>query len=202
MIDLRILAAGAACLALIQGARAQSAPEELVKTRAAFAAAVAANNEKAAAELSAFPLINRVDQGKLPFRAPNFGVSSRPIAKSASAWSRIGSSPKRPLKTRKQGTGWWIAAATSCSSARRTAAGCISATKTSTSEARANASSANGRGGRPDSPIRVDSVQHAEVISAVPASVSGSLFLVEAAQKRRVPIFLPFTCTLGACRGL
>jgi hypothetical protein len=36
MIDLRILIAGAACLALIEGARAQSAPEELVKTRAAF----------------------------------------------------------------------------------------------------------------------------------------------------------------------
>jgi hypothetical protein len=64
MIDLRILVTGAACLALIQGALAQSAPEELVKTRVAFAAAVAANNEKAAAELSAFPLINRVDQEK------------------------------------------------------------------------------------------------------------------------------------------
>ena len=64
MIDVRILIAGAACLALIQGARAQSAPAELVKARAAFAAAVAANNEKAAAELSAFPLINRVEQEK------------------------------------------------------------------------------------------------------------------------------------------
>ncbi|MGA9850244.1 MAG: hypothetical protein WBQ45_21730, partial [Roseiarcus sp.] len=64
MIDVRILIAGAACLALIQGARAQSAPAELVKARAAFATAVAANNEKAAAELSAFPLINRVDQEK------------------------------------------------------------------------------------------------------------------------------------------
>ena len=54
MIDLRILIAGAACLALIQGARAQSAPEELVKTRAAFAAAVAWNNEKAAASSAPF----------------------------------------------------------------------------------------------------------------------------------------------------
>jgi hypothetical protein len=59
-LHLRILIAGAACLALIQGATAQSAPEGLVKTRAAFAAVVVANNEKAAAELSAFPLINRV----------------------------------------------------------------------------------------------------------------------------------------------
>ena len=64
MIDVRILIAGAACLALIQGARAQSAPAALVKARAAFAAAVAANNEKAAAELSAFPLLNRVHQEK------------------------------------------------------------------------------------------------------------------------------------------
>jgi hypothetical protein len=64
MIDLRILVAGVACLALVQDALAQSAPADLVKTRAAFAAAVAANDEKAAADLSAFPLINRVYQGK------------------------------------------------------------------------------------------------------------------------------------------
>lgn len=64
MIDLRVLIAGAACLALTHGAQAQSAPAELVKTRMAFAAAVAANNEKVAAELSAFPLINRVYQDK------------------------------------------------------------------------------------------------------------------------------------------
>ena len=62
MSDFRILIASAACLALTAGARAQSAPAELVKARAAFAAAVAANNEKAAAELSAFPLVNRVYQ--------------------------------------------------------------------------------------------------------------------------------------------
>ena len=63
------IVAGAVCLALnclapIPGARAQSAPAELVKARAAFAAALAANNEKAAAELSAFPLINRVYREK------------------------------------------------------------------------------------------------------------------------------------------
>ena len=61
MVDFRILLAGAACLALAQGAQAQSAPGDLVKTRLAFAAAVAANDEKAAAALSAFPLINRVE---------------------------------------------------------------------------------------------------------------------------------------------
>ena len=46
------------------GGAGASAPAELVKARAAFATAVAANNEKAAAALSAFPLINRVDQEK------------------------------------------------------------------------------------------------------------------------------------------
>jgi hypothetical protein len=64
MMFVRILVGSAAGFALVQGALAQSAPVELVKARAALAAAVAANDEKSAAELSAFPLINRVDQEK------------------------------------------------------------------------------------------------------------------------------------------
>ena len=76
MLDLRILIAGVACLALTQGARAQSAPAELVKTRTAFASAVAANNEKAAAELSAFPLINRVYREGPTIRRPGVGGAS------------------------------------------------------------------------------------------------------------------------------
>jgi len=64
MIDVRVLIAAAASLASIHEARAQSAPADLVKARAAFAAAVAANDEQGAAALSAFPLINRVYQEK------------------------------------------------------------------------------------------------------------------------------------------
>ena len=73
MTVLRVLIASATCLLLLQGARAQSAPEELVKARAAFAAAVAANNEKAAADLSVFPLINRVYQEKPTLQRAEFG---------------------------------------------------------------------------------------------------------------------------------
>ena len=98
MIDVRILIAGAACLVLIQGARAQSAPAELLKARAAFAAAVAANNEKAAAELSAFPLINRVDQEKPAIPRSEFRGLFKTYREVGSVWSWIGSSPKRPLR--------------------------------------------------------------------------------------------------------
>ncbi len=73
MIGMRIFIAGAACVSLTQGVQAQSAPAELVKTRAAFAAAVAGNNEKAAAELSAFPLVNRVYQDKPVIPRSEFG---------------------------------------------------------------------------------------------------------------------------------
>jgi hypothetical protein len=57
-----ILTAGFIALVSALGpASAQSSPPaELVKARNAFASAVAANNSSAAAELSSFPLINRV----------------------------------------------------------------------------------------------------------------------------------------------
>lgn len=60
----RLVLAGVVCLATISAVCAQTPPAGLVKARTDFAAAVIANNEKAAAELSAFPLINRVYREK------------------------------------------------------------------------------------------------------------------------------------------
>jgi hypothetical protein len=72
MIPKRLVFAAAVCMVAATMARAQTPPPGLVKVRTDFAAAVLANNEKAAAELSAFPLINRVYQEKSKLQRSEF----------------------------------------------------------------------------------------------------------------------------------
>lgn len=106
MIHARILIAGAIGLALIEGARAQSAPADLVKTRTAFAAAVAANNEKAAADLSAFPLINRVYREKPALARPEFRDLFKTYRKFGKCLGSDGLEPEKTDQDKK--TGNWL----------------------------------------------------------------------------------------------